>query len=167
MFDKCKDPADPFDAGLPCVYHGPARKLDEDSLATLGTFCPELIEEYGDELCCSPDQIVDLVTNLALPRSILAHCPSCYYNFRQSFCYFTCSPKQSDFIKINETETIPDKDPGQEIVRVKKVNMIVTEAYVNGTYDSCKNVIMSSTNAPAMDFLCGPWASYRCDPKKW
>ena len=168
MFDKCKDPNNPFDAGLPCVYHGPARKLDEDNLATLATVCPELIEEYGDELCCSPDQIADLITNLALHRSILAHCPSCYYNFRQSFCHFSCSPKQSDFIRINETEAIRDENNDENVVfRVKKVNMILTETYVNTTYDSCKDVIMSYTSKPAMDFLCGPWGSCACDPKKW
>ena len=26
---------------------------------------------------------------------------------------------------------------------------------------------MSSTNGPAMDFLCGPWGSYRCTPHRW
>lgn len=38
---------------------------------------------------------------------------------------------------------------------------------MSSTFKSCSNVIMSSTNAPAMDFLCGPWGSYRCTPHRW
>jgi len=50
---------------------------------------------------------------------------------------------------------------------VTELHAWVEEDYVSSTYKSCSNVIMSSTNAPAMDFLCGPWGSYRCTPHRW
>jgi len=167
MYDDCKNPNDPFDAAKPCVYNGPPHELDEDSLATLKEFCPETIAQHGAKLCCAPSQIISLVENLALPRSLINRCPSCYYNFRQSFCDFACSPLQSEFVNVTEIESIPDEKTNQTVHRVKQVDFAVTELYANGTYDSCKNVIMSSTNAPAMDFLCGPWASYRCNAERW
>ena len=173
MYDTCKDPNDPFDLGLPCVFNGPAQKLRSDSLATLQTVCPELVEEYGDQFCCSSGQVEQLVSSLAIPQNLIGHCPSCFHNLRQSFCYFTCSPKQSEFMKVNETEAVADKDPSEEIVRATKVNMIVTESYLNRTYDSCKNVTLNienddgqQWNVPFMDFFCQPsWQSSTCDPK--
>lgn len=50
---------------------------------------------------------------------------------------------------------------------VYKLDSWISKSYVTETYDSCKNVIMSSTNGPAMDFLCGPWGAYRCTPERW
>jgi Niemann-Pick C1 protein len=50
---------------------------------------------------------------------------------------------------------------------VYKLAAFIDETYVQSVYDSCKNVIMSSTNGPAMDFLCGQWGSYACTPHRW
>lgn len=49
---------------------------------------------------------------------------------------------------------------GQEMVT--KVDFFITRKYARSTYENCKNVLMSTTNGPAMDILCGPWGSYRC-----
>lgn len=43
----------------------------------------------------------------------------------------------------------------------------ISTEYTTSTYESCRSVIMSSTNGPAMDFLCGPWGAYRCTPARW
>jgi len=50
---------------------------------------------------------------------------------------------------------------------VYKLDVFISRNYVQKTFDSCKNVIMSSTNGPAMDFLCGPWGAYRCTAEHW
>lgn len=45
--------------------------------------------------------------------------------------------------------------------------MYITEAYLNGTYDSCKQVSMPSTGQLALDLMCGAWASQKCTAKRW
>jgi hypothetical protein len=50
---------------------------------------------------------------------------------------------------------------------VYELQSYISDLYVSDTFDSCKNVIMSSTNGPAMDFLCGPWGAYRCTAQRW
>ncbi|CAG7836043.1 unnamed protein product [Allacma fusca] len=147
--------------GLNYVYYGPPKELDDTNLDTLKIWCPELVEQYGNKTCCAPSQIVALVENLALPGRIIGRCPSCFYNFRQNFCHLTCSPLQSTYM-------VPAETTGEEPnVVITKLDIITAEDYVNGTYESCKNVIMSSTNGPAMDFLCGEWGAYACTAKKW
>jgi len=102
MYDKCGPSPDDESHELNCAYDGPPKPLDPDSLETLEEYCPELVEKYGDELCCAPEQVDDLVGNLALPQSIIGRCPTCFYNFRQAFCELTCSPKQYQFLNASE-----------------------------------------------------------------
>lgn len=45
--------------------------------------------------------------------------------------------------------------------------MHITEAYINGTYDSCKQVSMVSTGNLALDIMCGAWASQKCTARRW
>lgn len=45
--------------------------------------------------------------------------------------------------------------------------MHITEAYIDGTYDSCKQVSMPSTGQLAMDLICGSWGSQKCTAKRW
>lgn len=43
----------------------------------------------------------------------------------------------------------------------------VSNLYIETTYDSCKSVMMSATNQPAMNLLCGPWGAYKCSAHRW
>lgn len=45
-------------------------------------------------------QIRDLVTGVKRAKGILNRCPSCFRNFLQNICEFTCSPNQSKFIDV-------------------------------------------------------------------
>lgn len=182
------------DLDLNCkVDHPPKPLKNEGDLTKLRTYCPELIDEFGNELCCSPEQVENLISNLILPANILQRCPACFNNFRRSFCEFTCSPKQYLFVNVTETTpTIPptpqppssdeeqeqessDEEPPEEHIDVSdlppnmvtKVDFFITRKYVRSTYDNCKNVLMSTTNGPSMDILCGPWGSYRCSAERW
>jgi hypothetical protein len=47
--------------------------------------------------------VVDLVSNLALPQTIIGRCPGCFDNFRKAFCEIACSEKQSDFMEASKT----------------------------------------------------------------
>lgn len=45
--------------------------------------------------------------------------------------------------------------------------MHITEAYIDGTYGSCKQVSMPSTGQLALDLMCGSWGSEKCSAKRW
>ena len=114
MYGVCDEsPATPG-TNLSCVYHGPPKKLKNDSLETLKIICPELVDKYGDELCCSPEQVDVLQTNINLPQAIVGRCPSCFYNFRQSVCNLACGPTQSAYLNISKTIKSSTK-PGKKI----------------------------------------------------
>ena len=150
-----------------CSVDHPPKILDNNSMPILNQFCPELTAKYGNNLCCAPEQVTDLTTNLGLPSSLISRCPSCYYNFRQSLCDFTCSPYQYRFLSANETGEVEKPGTNETVEYVVNLNYFIGMEYVQKVFDSCKDVIMSSTNGPAMDYLCGPWGSYQCTPKRW
>jgi hypothetical protein len=152
------------------IDHGP-KPLDPEDVAQLESFCPELIQEHGTNLCCDGHQVTNLITNLQLPQGILGRCPACFNNFRRSFCEFTCSPNQHLFVNVTETTPTPEDEleanPDSSPELVSAVDFFVSHKYVTETYDSCKNVLMSTTNGPAMDLLCGQWGAYRCNAERW
>lgn len=48
-----------------------------------------------------------------------------------------------------------------------EIDLYVTEEYLNGTYESCKNVLMPSTGQKAIDLMCGQWGAVKCSPYRW
>jgi len=188
LFGRCGDSIG--GAAITCVVDQPPKKLEPEYVSSLQEYCPELLEKYGTNLCCSPEQVHDLVGNLALPQGLVGRCASCFHNMRQAFCEFTCSPYQYQFMNVTK------KDPSQELLEddyvysdeeeqavtekpvsgeepvkhpfmVNTADVFIKRSYIEGTYESCKNVLMASTNRPAMDVLCGPHGSHRCSADKW
>jgi len=49
-------------------------------------------------------QVNLLNKNVKLAGNILDRCPSCMENLVRHICQFTCSPKQSEFMHVVETE---------------------------------------------------------------
>lgn len=49
-------------------------------------------------------QLETLNTNVKMAANFLQRCPSCMTNFVQHICDFTCSPQQSQFMKVEEVE---------------------------------------------------------------
>lgn len=74
-----------------------------------------------------------------MAAGFLKRCPSCLRNLVQHLCEFTCSPVQSDFVHVKSIEV--NKVTKKEYVT--EVDLHVSEEYINGTYDSCKQVISS------------------------
>lgn len=104
MYDVCDQSK--FAGNYSCVYDGPPKKLkagDSPGLEDLRAICPELVEKYGDEFCCSSAQIETLQTNLGMPNAIIGRCPSCYYNFRQIFCELACGPFQAQYLNVTKS----------------------------------------------------------------
>lgn len=49
---------------------------------------------------------------------------------------------------------------------VAAIEVYIEDEYMNGTYDSCKQVSVPSTSQLALDMMCGEWGASRCSPKK-
>lgn len=87
--------------------------------------------------------------------SIIASCPACQDNFFNLFCTFTCSPDQSLFVNVTQTEKASS---GKDLVT--ELENIWSEEYQSGFYDSCKNVKNGASGGKAIDFIGGGAKNY-------
>lgn len=71
-----------------------------------------------------------------MAAGFLKRCPSCLKNLVRHLCDFTCSPKQSEFLHAKTIEI--NKETKKEYVT--EVDLDISESYINGTYESCKEV---------------------------
>ncbi|KAL8808626.1 MAG: hypothetical protein Q9200_004185 [Gallowayella weberi] len=142
-----------FGGQLPCPDNSVAEKPDDSTRKKLIAICGD---KWNDgNICCEGDQIDSLSTNLKRAESIISSCPACKENFFNLFCTFTCSPDQSLFLNVTNTQ------------RANTGNLIVTEldtlwsdAYGKGFYNSCKDVKFGATGGKAMDFIGGGAKDY-------
>src|SRR5947209_282175 len=88
-------------------------------------------------------------------NSFISPCPACKDNFFNLFCTFTCSPDQSLFLNITDTQTL---STGKSIVT--ELDYFVEPNYGRGFYDSCKDVKFSATNGYVMDLIGGKAENY-------
>lgn len=117
--------------------------------------CGESWESY-DTICCDYDQLLNLKSNLAKARSLIASCPACKENFYQFFCQFTCSPNQSEFVNVTKT----DRSSSNKDI-VEELDHYVSDDFASIFYDSCKEVKFSASNGYAMDLIGGGAKNYR------
>ncbi|KAI5954390.1 NCR1 [Candida jiufengensis] len=141
-----------FGKQLPCSNYTKAIKPTEESQYKLEAICGKKF----DLVCCSPEQIEDLASNLKRVDPIISTCPACHKNFYDFFCEFSCSPNESQFVEIVKTDTA--KDTGKEIVT--EINQYVSPNLANKFFDSCRNVKFSATNGFAMDLIGGGAKNY-------
>lgn len=92
---------------------------------------------------------------MKLAEGIIASCPACRENFFNIFCTFTCSPDQSLFVNVTETD---QGDAGKRLVT--EVENIWSEEYQSGFFDSCKNVKNGASGGKAIDFIGGGAKNY-------
>ncbi|SGY29591.1 BQ5605_C002g01068 [Microbotryum silenes-dioicae] len=146
-----------FGGSLPCPFDGEAQEnSDPTYLAVLAQVCGEA---FPKKTCCDLEQLQTLQSSLAQAEPLLATCPACRNNFRHFYCSFTCSPDQSLFVKVTETQKLKSPD-GEEKDAVKSVDFDVAERFGKGFYDSCKDVKFGATNGYAMQFLGGGAKDY-------
>ncbi|KAF7992769.1 hypothetical protein HCN44_005113 [Aphidius gifuensis] len=133
-----------------CPYTGPAKQLDNESHQLLKKNCPHLIDdaENNTKACCDIEQLKTLVAGLKLAESFIARCPSCMNNFVKTFCEMTCSPRQSLF--LNVTKFGPNN----------------TRKFIEGTFNSCRNVLAPSFGKNAVDVMCGSLDEGGCTADK-
>ena len=166
----------------PRVNQTDPRPADEEAIELLRSECPHMAEEvcpnyhlvtlslmfFQTHLCCSTRQLRDLQVNFARVSAFLAApCPTCWWNFRKNFCDMTCSPDQASFVKADNIVTGPGFDDyeGQEVEMVESVTYFAHTEFIEGMYDSCKDV-NNPALGPVMSFFCGEWGAENCDAYK-
>ncbi|XP_061187973.1 NPC intracellular cholesterol transporter 1-like [Saccostrea echinata] len=163
MYGECLDRPT---GNLNCNYEGSPKVMNEsEGLDILRTYCPNLVTSDQPLTCCDLDQLRSFKKNMGVPQQLLLRCPSCYYNFLYLFCYFTCDPNQADFVKV-KTKMLNVFNPSDPREIIMEVDYHVSEDYVYGMYNSCKDVQMPSTNAKALDIICGKPAA-DCTVQNW
>ncbi|XP_035915743.1 NPC intracellular cholesterol transporter 1-like isoform X1 [Anopheles stephensi] len=165
-----------------CPYNGTAKPIDTKAKDLLKTWCKHLLVEDAAgniNTCCDAAQVEVLNKNVALAANFLARCPSCMANLVRHMCDFTCSPQQSSFMKVVSTEEVEPKEDGEKPDQpgttvapapkeyITKIDIHITQQYLNGTFASCNQVSVPSTGQLALDLMCGDWGASRCSAKKW
>ncbi|XP_055840064.1 NPC intracellular cholesterol transporter 1 isoform X2 [Episyrphus balteatus] len=145
-----------------CEYNGPPKTITPDGIEALRKRCPHLLENGQKDFCCDAEQVQILNSNIAKAGAFLDRCPSCMGNLVRHICDFTCSPNQSNFLYVNDTQT---SKSGK--VYVSAVDLHITSEYLNSTYKSCSQVSVPSTGQLAFDLMCGEYPASRCSPTKW
>lgn len=106
-------------------------------------------------MCCTSAQVETLQSSLQQAESLISSCPACRNNFRDFYCAFTCSPDQSTFVSVTDTQQTSTGETA-----VKALDFHVSEDFGTGFFDSCKNVKFGATNGYAMDLLGGGAKNY-------
>ncbi|XP_052898706.1 NPC intracellular cholesterol transporter 1 isoform X3 [Anopheles moucheti] len=165
-----------------CPYNGTAKPIDTKARDLIKMWCKHLLVEDATgniNTCCDAAQMQVLNKNVALAANFLARCPSCMANLVRHMCDFTCSPQQSSFMKVVSTEEVEPKEeneksdqPGTTVAPtpkeyITKIDIHITQEYLNGTFQSCNQVSVPSTGQLALDLMCGDWGASRCSAKKW
>ncbi|XP_044740740.1 NPC intracellular cholesterol transporter 1 isoform X2 [Chrysoperla carnea] len=148
-----------------CVYNGPPKPLnDTNAQALLAKWCPHLIKDDGEGIktCCDANQLTYFDTSIKLAENLLGRCPSCMRNLANHLCDFTCGTDQSRFMSVTETQK--NATGGEYILAVE---IFITNEYLNGAYDSCKQVSVPSTGQRALDLMCPPYGAVGCTPARW
>ncbi|KYN10247.1 PREDICTED: Niemann-Pick C1 protein-like isoform X1 [Trachymyrmex cornetzi] len=136
---------------------------DPTAEAVLMKKCPHFFQngEPPEQTCCDANQILTMDKSMDMAESIYGRCPTCVRNMFRLICDFTCSPEQSKFVRVTKSA----EENGIEYVVESQIH--ITEAFINGTYDSCKNVINPTSGNLAMDIGCGTLGASKCSPKLW
>lgn len=151
-----------------CLASQPPQKLSNDYVDILSAFCPELLEEFGNELCCDEDQVLSVGEKLGLASAFAGKCPSCLRNLRQMICQLVCSPNQHKFMNVTQQGTstsLVHEDTKKPKLFAMKADIFLEEDYVMETFESCKGV--TAGNGLILDFFCGKWKAAGCNAKRW
>lgn len=141
-----------FGSELPCPDNGLAETPSSDLRDKLVSVCGD---EWKDtKVCCTDEQVEALQGNLQRAQNIISACPACKKNFYDLFCTFTCSPDQSLFVNVTQTEEKGDK------YLVTELDQLVSPEYGTGFYDSCKDVKFGATGGKAIDLIGGGAKNY-------
>ncbi|KRT84518.1 hypothetical protein AMK59_2340 [Oryctes borbonicus] len=140
--------------------------LQSQTRELLRLHCPFLFDEYGEdpELCCADEQVQEMVKQVEM-LSVFSRCPTCLKNIKGNICLFSCSPRQNEFIiptQVAENGSITGEH------YILEVDVLISEVYMNTTFESCKQVSLPSAGGLIMETLaCVDYGSAYCTPQRF
>lgn len=151
---------------VPCLDHSKARLLSGAHYNRLKQVCPMLDKGEGKTYaCCSMKQLMSLRMSLTMSKVLLLRCPACAENFSHLHCINTCSPDQSQKMKITTVANVTHMGVEKEVVL--GYESYITNSFANGAFDSCKNVKILATGGFAIGTMCGPYGAKLCNAQRW
>ena len=74
----------------------------------------------------------------------------------------TCSPNQSDFVRVDRYIPL-----NETMDMVAELTYFAHKQFNDETYQSCVNVQYPLISDTIFGFICGPWGSSYCTPRRW
>uniref|UniRef100_A0A3B5ACF2 NPC1 like intracellular cholesterol transporter 1 n=1 Tax=Stegastes partitus TaxID=144197 RepID=A0A3B5ACF2_9TELE len=140
--------------------------LDYSQSLSLLQVCPMLDKGEGNTFsCCSIKQLNSLETSLTLSKAVLNRCPSCADNFAHLHCITTCSPNQSQTVKVTKVMNVTQLGITKEAVVAYEAYL--TTNFADTSFQSCKNVRIPATGGYAIATMCGRYGAKLCTPQRW
>uniref|UniRef100_A0AAQ5YKR8 SSD domain-containing protein n=1 Tax=Amphiprion ocellaris TaxID=80972 RepID=A0AAQ5YKR8_AMPOC len=152
---------------VPCLNYSQARPILGDHYKKLQQVCPMLAQGEGNTFaCCSIKQLNSLETSLTLSKAVLIRCPSCADNFAHLHCITTCSPNQSQIVKVTKVMNVTQLvgNPKEAVVGYQA---FLTTNFADASFQSCKNVRIPATGGFAIATMCGRYGAKLCTPQRW
>uniref|UniRef100_A0A665U444 NPC1 like intracellular cholesterol transporter 1 n=1 Tax=Echeneis naucrates TaxID=173247 RepID=A0A665U444_ECHNA len=141
---------------VPCLNYSRARLV-----------CPMLDQGEGNTFaCCSLKQLSSLETSLTLSKAVLVRCPSCAENFAHLHCINTCSPNQTQTVKVTKVTNITNSLNNTKEVVVGYQAFLNTN-FADGAFKSCENVRIPATGGFAIATMCGRYGAKLCTAQRW
>uniref|UniRef100_A0A3B4VLK0 NPC1 like intracellular cholesterol transporter 1 n=1 Tax=Seriola dumerili TaxID=41447 RepID=A0A3B4VLK0_SERDU len=151
---------------VPCLDYSRARPVTGQHYRKLKQVCPILDRGEGNTFaCCSLKQLSSLEMSLTLSKAVLVRCPSCAENFAHLHCINTCSPNQSQTVKVTEVMNITSNNRTREAVVGYQAFLSTT--FTDASFQSCKNVRIPATGGFAIATMCGRYGAKLCNPQRW
>ncbi|KAI3372379.1 hypothetical protein L3Q82_022875 [Scortum barcoo] len=153
---------------VPCLNYSPARHLTGQHYLRLKTVCPILDRGQNNTYaCCSMDQLSSLEKSLSLSKAVLVRCPSCAENFAHLHCINTCSPNQSQTVKVTKIMNVTHELTNVTREGVTGYQAFLTTTFADAAFQSCKNVRIPATGGFAIATMCGRYGAKLCTPQNW
>lgn len=128
--------------------------------------CPILDRgENNTYACCSSKQLTSLERSITLSKVVLIRCPSCTENFAHLHCINTCSPNQSQTVKVTKVANVTYL--GQKKEAVVGYQAFINASFAEGAFQSCKNVRIPATGGFAVGTMCGRYGAKLCNAQRW
>lgn len=122
--------------------------------------------ESSTYACCTIKQLGSLEKSLTLSKAVLVRCPSCAYNFAHLHCINTCSPNQSQTVKVTRVMNVTEQNRTREAVL--SYQAFISKTFADTSFQSCKNVRIPATiGGYAIATMCGRYGSKLCTPQRW
>ncbi|KAF3696015.1 Niemann-Pick C1-like protein 1 Precursor [Channa argus] len=151
---------------VPCLNYGRARHVTGEHYRKLRQVCPILDRgENNTYACCSIKQLSSLEMSLTLSKAVLVRCPSCAENFAHLHCINTCSPNQSQTVKVTKVMNVTLLGKVKEAV--VGYQAFISTTFADGAFQSCKNVRIPATGGFAISTMCGRYGAKLCTPQRW